>query len=105
MFNDVIDDRRQEVAQRLARKRFQRQQEEVVQRLAQEEEVAQRLAQERFRQREEAPAPMEQPVTAMPAPTVAQAVAQAAAPQPAVVTTDEKKRLRKVAQARRSIGI
>lgn len=75
MFNDVIDDRRQEVAQRLARKRFQ--------------------------QREEAPAPMEQPVTAMPAPTVA----QAAAPQPAVVTTDEKKRLRKVAQARRSIGI
>jgi hypothetical protein len=79
MFNDVIDDRRQEVAQRLARKRFQ--------------------------QREEAPAPMEQPVTAMPAPTVAQAVAQAAAPQPAVVTTDEKERLRRIAQARRSIGI
>jgi hypothetical protein len=100
MFNDVIDDRRQEVAQRLARKRFQRQQEEVVQRLAQEE-VAQRLAQERFQQREEAPAPMEQPVTAMPAPTVA----QAAAPQPAVVTTDEKERLRRIAQARRSIGI
>jgi hypothetical protein len=75
MFNDVIDDRRQEVAQRLARKRFQ--------------------------QREEAPAPMEQPVTAMPAPTVA----QAAAPQPAVVTTDEKERLRRIAQARRSIGI